>query len=264
MLLNPFPTEQFTATHVWQEFLAYKKDEFLKPVYRDTGEKPDRMRRQIFHSSFNQTYYIHQRDSRLDENYEDTFMQAKKEYFCYLHAATLGLNLPDQVALGFHQEDESDIVHMVLSNQEVAGTRLKEVLEDISLDEQQRKELGVLAAYDATRITLCYADNDRKPKNMIVSDPFTENCRFYHVDFEYTMQENYVPLIDTWFSEDVTREFGEDIKLDRLAVYDMVVELLEKAQHLPDEDFKRQVIRNLNQCIPLIKTHHALHGSAMI
>jgi hypothetical protein len=260
MFFNTLPTEHFVASPVWQEFITYQKDEILKPVFRDTGEKPDRMRRQIFHSSFNQTYYIHQKDNRLDEKYFDTFNQAKKEYYCYLHAATLGLNLPAKVALGFHQDDQSDIVHMVLSNQEVSGTRLKEVLEDQTVDEQLRKDLGAMAAYDATKITLCYADNDRKPKNMIVSDPFTENCRFYHVDFEYTMQDDYVPLVDTWFSEDVTREFGEDIVLNRMIIFDTSIELLVKAENLPDDDFKRQVIRNLNQSLTVIKSHHALQG----
>jgi len=263
MLLNTSYSEHFHGSHVWQEFLAYQKDEILKPIYRDTGQKPDRMRRQIFHSSSNQTYYIHQRDNRLDEKYDDTVIQAKKEYLCYLHASTLGLNLPKQVALGFHLDNQSDIAHMVLSNQEVNGTCLKNILEDLSFDEQARKDLGALAAYDATRITLCYADNDRKPKNMIVSDPFMENCRFSHVDFEYTMQENYEPLIDMWFSEDVTREFGADIVLNRIDIFDMSMELLNKAQDLPDDDFKYQVIRNLQRSLPVIKSHPALYGPVL-
>lgn len=218
------------------------------------------MRRQIFHSSINHTYYIHQKDNRLDEKYQDVYIQAQKEYCCYLHATTLGLNLPKKVALGFHHDNLSDIVHMVLSNQEVNGIRLKEVLEDTTIEEGQRNKLRSLAAFDATKITLCYADNDRKPKNMIAADPFTDNVKFYHVDFEYTMQENYAPLIDTWFSEDVGREFGEDIVLFRNDIFDMSMELLDKAQHLPDDDFKCQVIRNLHQSLPVIKTHHALHG----
>ena len=263
MLLNSFYSDHSHASNVWQEFISYQKDEILKPIYRDTGQKPDRMRRQIFHSSFNQTYYIHQRDNRLDEKYDHTFSQAQKEYYCYLHAATLGLNLPERVALGFHHDNQSDIVHMVLSNQELNGTRLKEILEDLTVEEQIRKDLGAMAAYDATKITLCYADNDRKPKNMIVSDPFTENCRFYHVDFEYTMQEDYAPLIDTWFSEDITREFGQDIVLNRMDVFDSSLELLKKAQDLPEDDFKRQVISNLHQSLPVIKSHYGLYGPAL-
>jgi len=262
MFLSASFSDNFHASNVWQEFQSFKKDEILKPIYRDTGQKPDRMRRQIFHSSLNQTYYIYQKDNRLDEKYNDILIQAQKEYCCYFHAATLGLNLPEKVELGFHQ-DQLDIVHMVLSNQEVNGTRLKEVLEDLSIDEQVRKNLGAMAAYDATKITLCYADNDRKPKNMIVTDPFTENCTFYHVDFEYTMQENYIPLVDTWFSEDVTREFGLEIVLNRSEVYDMSIQMLGKAQNLPEDDFKRQVINNLNQSLPLIKSHHALAGPVL-
>ena len=99
MLLNSFYSDHSHASNVWQEFVSYQKDEILKPIYRDTGQKPDRMRRQIFHSSFNNTYYIHQRDNRLDEKYDHTFSQAQKEYYCYLHAATLGLNLPEAAAI---------------------------------------------------------------------------------------------------------------------------------------------------------------------
>ena len=263
MLLNTSYSAHFHATNVWQEFLTYQKDEILKPIYRDTGEKPDRMRRQIFHSSLNQTYYIHQKDNRLDEKYNDVFIQAQKEYCCYLHANTLGLNLPKKVELGFYHDHQEEIMHMVLSNQEVSGTRLKEVLEDMTIEEQMRKELASLAAFDATKITLCYADNDRKPKNMIAADPFTENCKFYHVDFEYTMQEDYIPLVNTWFAEDITREFGADIVLNRNDVFDMSVELLKKAEDLPEDDFKRQIISNLHQSLPLIKSHHALSGQAL-
>jgi hypothetical protein len=263
MSTNTSFSDHFYSSSIWQEFISYQKDEVLKPIYRDTGQKPDRMRRQIFHSSLTQTYYIHQKDNRQDAKYYETLMQAKKEYYCYLHAATLGLNLPKKVALGFHHDPQSDIIHMILSNQEVGGTRLKEVLEDVTIDDQLRNNLGTLAAYDATKITICYADNDRKPKNMIVSDPFTENCRFYHVDFEYTMQENYAPLIDTWFSDDVTREFGQDIILNRETVFDMAIELLNKAQDLPDDEFKQQVISNLHQSLPVIKSHAALYGQIM-
>ena len=263
MYLNAFVSDHLNASNIWQEFQTYKKEEILKPIYRDTGQKPDRMRRQIFHSSLNQTYYIHQKDNRLDEKYKEIYIQAQKEYYCYLHAATLGLNLPEKVALGFYHDSQLDIVHMVLSNQEVKGTRLKEVLEDKTIEETKRKDLSLLAAFDATKITLCYADNDRKPKNMIVSDPFTENYKFHHVDFEYTMQEDYAPLIDTWFSEDITREFGEDIMLNRNDIFDMSIELLNKAQNLPYDDFRLQIISNLEQSLPVIKSHHTLYGPVL-
>lgn len=263
MFLNAFISDNLSASNVWQEFQTYKKEEILQPIFRDTGQKPDRMRRQIFHSSLNQTYYIHQKDNHSDEKYKDIYIQAQKEYYCYLHAATLGLNLPEKVALGFYHDSQSDIIHMVLSNKEVNGTRLKEILEDNTIADQKRKDLGSLAAFDATKITLCYADNDRKPKNMIVSDPFTENCKFHHVDFEYTMQEDYTPLVDTWFSEDITREFGSDIVLNRNDIFNMSLELLNKAQNLPYDGFRLQIISNLEQSLEVIKTHHALYGQAL-
>jgi hypothetical protein len=67
----------------------------------------------------------------------------------------------------------------------------------------------------------------------------------------------------TWFSEDVTREFGQDIVLERMAIFDMSVELLGKAQNLPDDDFKRQVISNLNQSLSVIGSHPALKGDVI-
>ncbi|MDQ4142093.1 MAG: hypothetical protein M3142_16440, partial [Bacteroidota bacterium] len=85
----------------------------------------------------------------------------------------------------------------------------------------------------------------------------------HHVDFEYAMSADYVSLIDNWFTEDMPREFGREIRFSRLAVMDMVLDLLNRVQGLPIGDFKNKIIQNLNQAIPLIKTHPSLTGPVL-
>ena len=260
MLINSPFLEPQNSTITWQEFTTNRDNEILKPIYRDTGQKPERMRRQIFHYETRQTYYIHQQDCLLDERYPLVQAQAELEYNCYLYAPILGLNLPEIKELSLYRDAELNIAHMVLATQEVPGTRLADILQDETVAESLRKELAHQAAWDATKITLGYGDNDRKPKNMIVSNPFTQECECHHVDFEYAMSAGYSSLIDNWFTEDMPREFGREIRFSRQAVMDMVLDLLNRVQCLPIGDFKNRIIQNLNQAIPLIKTHLSLTG----
>ena len=259
---SPF-TEPKNSTITWQEFRTNRDNEILKPIYRDTGQKPDRMRRQIFHYEMKQTYYIHQQDCLLDEHYPLVQAQAELEYNCYLYAPILGLNLPGIKALSFYRDAELNIAHMVLATQEVPGTRLADILQNETVAAPCRKELAQQAAWDATKITLGYGDNDRKPKNMIVSNPFTPDSECHHVDFEYAMSADYLSLIDNWFREDMPREFGREIRFGWRAVMAMVLDLLNRVQGLPLGDFKNRIIQNLNQAIPLIKTHPSLTGPVL-
>ncbi|QMU27097.1 hypothetical protein [Adhaeribacter radiodurans] len=263
MLLNSPFTEPHNSTTTWQEFRTNRDNEILKPLYRDTGQKPERMRRQIFHYETKQMYYIHQQDSLLDEHYPLVQAQAELEYNCYLYASILGLNLPEIKALSFYQDAELHIAHMVLATQEVPGTRLADILPDETIPACLRKELAHQAAWDATKITISYGDNDRKPKNMIVTNPFTHDCQCHHVDFEYAMSADYVSLIDNWFSEDMPREFGRDICLSRSAVMELVLDLLNRVPGLPLGDFRNRIIQNLNQAIAVIKTHPSLMGTIL-
>ena len=263
MFINSPFTETQNNTITWQEFRTNRDNETLKPVYRDTGQKPDRMRRQIFHYETKQMYFIHQQDCLLDERYPQVHAQAELEYNCYLFAPILGLNLPEVKALSLYRETEVNIAHMVLATQEVPGTRLSDILQDDSITEASQKKLMRQAAWDATKITLGYGDNDRKPKNMIISNPFTRNAECHHVDFEYAMSADYLNLIDTWFTEDMPREFGREIKFRRKAVMDMVLDLLNRVQGLPIGDFKNRIIENLNEAIPLIKKHTSLTGPVL-
>ncbi|RNI24039.1 hypothetical protein [Rufibacter latericius] len=259
---SPF-IETKNSTFTWQEFRTIRDSEILKPLYRDTGQKPERMRRQIFHYETKQTYYIHQQDCLLDEHYPLVQAQAELEYNCYLYAPILGLNLPEINALSFYQDAELNIAHMVLGTQEVPGTRLADILQDETVAGSLRKELAHQAAWDATRITLGYGDNDRKPKNMIVSNPFTKESECHHVDFEYAMSADYVSLVDNWFTEDMPREFGREIRFSRQAVMDMVLDLSNRVQCLPIGDFRNKIIQNLNQAIPLVKAHPFLTGPVL-
>ena len=260
MLINSPFTESQTSTITWLEFRTNRDNELLKPIYRDTGQKPERMRRQIFHYETKQTYYIHQQDCLLEEQYPLVQAQAELEYNCYFYASILGLNLPEIKASSFYQDAESNIAHMVLATQEVPGTRLADLLEDKSIAEPLKRELAHQAAWDATKITLGYGDNDRKPKNMIISNPFTKECACHHVDFEYAMSADYLNLIENWFTEDMPREFGREIRFDRQAVMDMVLDLLNRVQGLPMGDFRNRIVNNLNQAVVVIKTHKSLTG----
>ncbi|QNF31189.1 hypothetical protein HUW51_00080 (plasmid) [Adhaeribacter swui] len=263
MLINSPFTEPHNSTITWQEFRTNQDNQLLKPLFRDTGQKPERMRRQIFHYETTQTYYIHQQDSLLDEHYPLVQAQAELEYYCYLYAPILGLNLPEIKALSFYQDAELNIAHMLLGTQEVPGSRLVDLLQDETVTASLRKELAHQAAWDATKITLGYGDNDRKPKNMIVSHPFTPDCQYHHVDFEYAMSADYVSLIDNWFSEDMPREFGREIRFSRSAVMEMVLDLLHRMPGLPLSDFRNRIVQNLNQAIALIQTHPALTDSVL-
>ena len=263
MFINSPFTEPQNSTITWLEFRTNRDNAILKPLYRDTGQKPERMRRQIFHYETKQTYYIHQQDCLLDERYPLVQAQAELEYNCYLYAPILGLNLPEITALSFYQDAELNIAHMVLATQEVPGIRLLDFLQDETVAEFLRKEVAQQAAWDATKITLGYGDNDRKPKNMIVSNPFTKDCQCHHVDFEYAMSADYGSLIDNWFTEDMPREFGREIQFSRPAVMEMILDLSNRVQCLPGGDFKNRIIQNLNQAIAIIKTHPALTGPVL-
>ncbi len=248
---------------LWLKFQSHCTEDILQAVPRDTGNKPDRMRRQLFRSQQLETYFIYQQDDMSHGNFDYIQEQAQIEYNCYLYAPMLGLNLPEQPIFGIYKDFSNNKSHMILANTYAKGQCLRDVMGNSAFDATQRDKLAQSAAYDATRVILAYGDNDRKPKNMIVDAPFTEQRKFSHVDFEYAMRDSYLTLIDNWFRYDAKQEFSEDLVLNRADIFAEAQQLLVCAEMLPVNSFTAKVVSNLKQAIPIVSQHSGLEGPSL-